>query len=90
MLFCITVESATESSVKASGRWTVDAEDGEQAIFNLLRATSLKLWPPGSEWNLSPLCPDCPYRENTHDGDWHKRAIHCCGKRRSPLASGRF
>jgi len=90
MLFCIRFESPADSSFKASGRWTVDAEDGEQAIFNLLKATPLKVWPPGSEWSLSPLCKDCPYRKEAHDDDWHKRAVHCCGKRRTPSASGRI
>lgn len=90
MLFCISVESPAKSSFKASGRWTVDAEGGEHAIINLLMAYPLTMWLRGSDWNLSPLCPDCPYRETTHDEEWIGQAIHCCGRRRAPLASGVF
>jgi hypothetical protein len=90
MQFCICIESPAGSSHKASGRWTVEAEDGEHAITNLLMATSLKLCPMGSVWHMSPLCADCPYREGTLDGHWPQRAIHCCQRRAEPSMSGRF
>ena len=90
MQFCICIESPAESSFKASGRWTVEAEDGEGAVTTLLMANSLKLWPPGSVWHLSLLCEDCRYRETTHDDVWSNRTIHCCATQRAPLASGKF
>jgi hypothetical protein len=81
MLFCVSVDSPANARVKSSGRWTVDAEDGEHAIAELLTYVSAKLWPAGSVWKLSVLCADCPYRAASHDDGWPYRPIHCNGQR---------
>ena len=79
MLFCISADSPADTPFHASGRWTVDAEDGQLAIARLLILVNSKLWPVGSAWSIYLLCEDCPYRANGHTEQWPGSAIHCGG-----------
>jgi hypothetical protein len=62
MLFCIYGRSASKTSIEASGRWTIEADDEQQAIAQLLPLISRRLWPRGSDWKVSELRDDCSGR----------------------------
>lgn len=54
--FCISIDSPPQTAVHASGRWTVEAEDGERALARLLPFVSPKLWPQGVPSGLCAIC----------------------------------
>jgi hypothetical protein len=89
MHFCITVESPTTQAVKASGRWSVEAEDSEQALVRLLGSDISVFWGKGSTWHISKRCDDCPYRSDS-DESRTLNAVYPYHSRRQLLASGRF
>ena len=86
MLFCVSVDSPRATPITASGRWTVDAEDEHQAFSQVLALIPLRLWPRDSDWYVTVLCDDCPYRAASQDQWWPYRPIHCRGRRRTKSA----
>jgi hypothetical protein len=89
MHFCITVESPATQAVEASGRWSVEAEDSEQAIVRLLGSGISAVWGIGSTWHISKRCDDCPYHSSSHKPGTFN-AVCPYHSRRELLASGRF
>ena len=89
MEFCITVESPPTQSVRASGRWCIEAEDSEQAVVMLLDSYLSAYWGKGSVWKISERCEDCPYRSKPGESvaDHTVCPYH---SQRKLLASGTF
>jgi hypothetical protein len=87
MQFCIQVESPATQTIRASGRWSVEAEDSQQAIVRLLGSDFSGYWGKGSVWHISDVCDDCPCQWTSTGGGAIPRACDC-QSRRKLLAAG--